>query len=162
MMTNLTYTIRPPQSKKEWDIVRQLLIHYRDEFEDKSCFTSFDEELENIEGVYADPRKAKLIAVEQPGNEIVGCVGLRTLEPGVAEMKRLYVKPTHRRLKLGKKLAEEIISMATKMKFKKILLDTMEEMNEANELYTQLGFTIIPPYNQQDPLKVTCYEKILV
>ncbi len=57
MMTKSTFTIRPPQSKDEWDVVRQLLIDYRNEFDDKTCFTSFEEELQNIEGVYADPRK---------------------------------------------------------------------------------------------------------
>ena len=161
MMTNPTYTIRPPQSKDEWDVVRQLLIDYQNEFDDKTCFTSFEEELQNIEGVYADPRKHKLIVVEQPGNKIVGCVGLRTYSPGVAEMKRLYVIPSHRGLHLGSRLAKEIISIASKMKFEKMILDTMYEMQDAQKLYQRLGFVVTGPYDHQDPLKVVCYEKML-
>ncbi len=161
MMISPTYTLRPPQSKKEWDVVKGLLIDYRNEFDDKTCFTSFEEELENIEGLYADPRKVKLIAVEHPGNKIVGCVGLRTLEAGVAEMKRLYVIPSHRGLHIGRMLADEIIAIATKMKYRKIILDTMNEMQDAKRLYQRLGFVVIEPYDQQDPQKVVCFEKML-
>lgn len=155
------YSIRPPQSREEWEEVRHLLVDYRNEFDDKTCFTSFDEELENIERVYADPRKYKLVAVEHPGNKIVGCVGLREFSPGVAEMKRLYVIPSHRGLHLGKKLAEEIISIATKMKYKKMILDTMNEMKDAQKLYKRMGFVEAEPYDNQDTSKVVCYEKNL-
>ena len=161
MMNTTNYTIRPPQSKAEWDTVRKMLEDYRNEFEDQSCFTSFDEELRNIEGLYADPRKHKLIAVEQRGNKIVGCVGMRTLGPGVAEMKRLYVVPSHRSGKLGEKLAREIISIATKMKYKFMLLDTINEMHAAQHLYEKLGFKKTEPYDHQDPAKVVCYVKSL-
>ena len=161
MKRNPIYIIRPPESRKEWEVVRSLLQDYRDEFDDKTCFTSFDEEMENIEGYYADPRKYKLIAVEQPGNQIVGCVGLRVLSPEVAEMKRLYVRPSHRGKHLGKKLAEEIIEIASKMKFKKMVLDTMHEMKDAQKLYQDLGFVVCAPYENQDPEKMVCYEKIL-
>lgn len=157
-----TYSIRPPQSREEWETVRHLLVDYRNEFDDETCFTSFDEELENIERVYADPRKYKLVAVEHPGNKIVGCVGLREFSPGVAEMKRLYVIPSHRGLHLGKKLAEEIISIATKMKYKKMILDTMHAMQDAQKLYQRMGFVVAEPYDNQDPSKVVCYEKSLI
>ena len=156
-----TYTIRPPQSKAEWEWVKKLLLDYRNEFDDETCFTSFEEEMENIERLYSDPRKHKLIAVEQPGNKIVGCVGLRALSADVSEMKRLYVVPSHRKLGVGKKLAEEIISIAKKMKFKAMVLDTMNEMQTAQQLYTALGFHQSSPYDHQDPEKLVCYEIIL-
>lgn len=161
MTTLPTYIIRPPQSRKEWETVRNLLIDYREEFDDKTCFTSFDEELENLQGHYADPRKYKLIAVELPGNKIVGCVGLRTIEPGVGEMKRLYVIPSHRGLHLGSMLAEDIISIAIKMKHHTMLLDTMNEMQDAQRLYKRLGFELIDPYDDQDTSKLVCYGKKL-
>lgn len=152
------YTIRPPQSKAEWEVVKKLLLDYRQEFDDETCFTSFEDEMENIERLYSDPRKHKLIAVEQPGNKIVGCVGLRALSSDVSEMKRLYVIPAHRKSGLGKKLAEEIISIAKKMKFKSMVLDTMHEMKAAQQLYEDLGFHKSAPYDHQDPEKLVCYE----
>lgn len=156
------YTIRPPQTDDEWSAVRQMLLDYYDEFEDKTCFTSFDAELQNIKAVYAEKGKWKLIAVEQPGGKVVGCVGIRTLSPGLAEMKRLYVIPSHRKLQLGKKLAEEIISLSIREGYERMILDTMMEMKQAQGLYKRLGFEEMEPYNHQDPEKVICYEKILV
>ncbi|HUR31075.1 MAG TPA: GNAT family N-acetyltransferase [Saprospiraceae bacterium] len=161
-MTNeSTYSIRPPQSNEEWEVVKQLLIDYRNEFDDETCFTSFEDELNNIQSLYSDPRKYKLIAVEQPGGKIVGCVGLRALSPEVAEMKRLYVIPSHRGHLLGKKLSEEIITIASKMKFKTMVLDTMNEMQAAQKLYEDLGFVVTGPYNDQDLTKLVCYSKDL-
>ena len=161
MDDSTTYKIRPPQSAKEWDIIRKLLLDYRNEFEDQTCFTSFEQELKNIEGLYADPRKFKLVAVEHPGNKIVGCVGLRPVSREIAEMKRLYVTPSHRGKQLGRKLAEEIIAIASKMKYQKMVLDTMHEMQDAQKLYRQLGFVIAPPHDPTDTRNVVYYEKFL-
>ena len=86
-------------------------------------------------------------------------MGLRGISPEVAEMKRLYVIPSHRRHHLGKKLAEEIISVAGKMKFKKIVLDTMHEMHAAQELYHDLGFIESEPHDPADTRNVVYYEK---
>ncbi len=156
-----SYVIRPPQSADEWTAVRQLLIDYKNEFEDDTCFTSFEAELSNIEALYQETGKYKLIAVEEPGGQVVGCVGLRTLSSGVAEMKRLYVMPSHRGLHLGKTLANEIMELAIRHGYQRMILDTMTEMKDAQQLYQRLGFKVMDPYNNQDPAKVFCYEKIL-
>ncbi len=158
---DIKYTIRPPATSSEWNVVRQLLIDYRNEFDDETCFTSFDEEFNNLEAVYAQAGKWKLIAVEVPSQKIVGCVGVRTLSPGVAEMKRLYVIPTHRGLHLGKRLAEEIISLVQRHHYDRMLLDTMLEMKEAQRMYERMGFRVVAPYDHQDLSKLICYEKDL-
>lgn len=156
-----SYVIRPPKSVEEWAAVKRLLVDYKNEFEDDTCFTSFEAELNNIEALYLEPGKYKLIVVEEPGGRVVGCVGMRTLAQGVAEMKRLYVIPSHRRLHLGKRLADEIIEIAESHEYQRMILDTMTEMKDAQRLYRQLGFEVMEPYNDQDPAKVICYEKIL-
>ena len=155
------YIIRPPVSSSEWTVVRQLLIDYRNEFDDETCFTSFEEEFNNLEAVYAEHGKWKLIVVEKPTEQIVGCVAVRTLAPGVAEMKRLYVIPSHRKLHLGKRLAEEIITLAQDHQYHRMVLDTMLEMKDAQRLYERLGFRVVEPYDHQDTSKVICYEKII-
>ena len=98
--------------------------------------------------------------MEYPGNKIVGCVGLRALSSDVAEMKRLYVIPSHRGLHIGKMLAEEIISVAQKMKFKKMVLDTMHEMKSAQNLYRRLGFVFTPPHDANDTRNVVYFERV--
>lgn len=151
------FIIRPPQNASEWQTVRRLLIDYHNEFDDKTCFTSFEEELNSIEQLYAAPDRVKLIAQDESTGEIVGCVALRAIAPGVAEMKRLYVMPSYRGHQLGKLLAERIISKAKQMGFHDMVLDTMLEMKAARKLYEKLGFSEIPPYSDQEARNVICY-----
>ncbi|MDZ4747182.1 MAG: GNAT family N-acetyltransferase [Saprospiraceae bacterium] len=160
-MASTTYHIRSPQSSQEWIEVIRLLIDYRNEFNNDSCFSSFEAEMANIESLYDQEGLLKLIAISEPEEELVACIAYRTFGPGVAEMKRLYVKPAHRGRHLGRILAETIIAKATEQGFKKIILDTMVEMKAARQLYHQLGFYMIPPYDHQDPERIVCYEKNL-
>lgn len=90
------FVIRTPVSHAEWNAVRQLLIDYYNEFDDKTCFTSFERELNGIEQLYAEEDKVKLIAVDQENGTVAGCVALRKHADGVSEMKRLYIHPAYR------------------------------------------------------------------
>lgn len=155
------YTLRPPQTQVEWDVVPGLLLDYKHEFDDDTCFTTFEEEVANIRKVYTATGSHLILAIDHSDQKIVGCVALRTLSPGVAEMKRLYVIPSHRGFHLGKKLAVAIISYAKEKNYTRMVLDTMMEMKAAQKLYQHLGFTPIEPYRDQDPSKVICYEKKL-
>jgi ribosomal protein S18 acetylase RimI-like enzyme len=155
------YIIRPPENSEEWNQLPPLLQDYQHEFDDDTCFTTFDAEMANIEQVYTAPGSHLLIAIDRSKNEIVGCVAMRTLFPGVAEMKRLYVVPDYRGRDIGRQLAEKIISYADEKENKSMVLDTMFEMRAAQKLYEQLGFTKTDAYNHQDLSKVICYEKKL-
>ena len=160
-LTDPTYSIRSPENQKEWDIVKKLLLDYKHEFNDDTCFTSFEAELADLENYYDADDKFKLIAVDDKTGSIAGCVAYKTFSPGVCEMKRLYVDPLHRGHQLGQKLAEAAIEHATNRGFKKMILDTMVEMKAAQQLYYKLGFDIIAPYNDQDTDKLICFGKIL-
>ena len=160
-MADPTYSIRSPLNKTEWDVVKKLLLDYKQEFNDDTCFTSFEEEMADIEHYYAADDKGKLIAVADADGAIAGCVAYKTFSPGVCEMKRLYVDPLYRGHQLGRKLTAAVIEYATSRGLKKIILDTMVEMKAAQQLYHQLGFDIIPPYNDQDANKLICFGKTL-
>jgi putative acetyltransferase len=155
------FVIRSPESAKEWKEVKRLLLDYKAEFNDDTCFTSFEAEIADIENLYARDDHFKLIAVSVPDGTIVGCVAFRALAPDIAEMKRMYVVPGYRGQQLGRKLAEAIISKAVERGYQKMVLDTMMEMKAAQQLYHDLGFVIIPPYDDQDTSKVICFEKEL-
>jgi ribosomal protein S18 acetylase RimI-like enzyme len=155
------FIIRSPQSSEEWEVVKKLLIDYRNEFDDQTCFTSFEQEMDNIEVYYSEPDKIKLIALDEENGMIAGCVAMRAFTPEIAEMKRLYVVPAYRGYKLGRQLAEAIIEKAVEYGYHSMILDTMYEMQAAQQLYYNLGFHTIPPYNQQDESKVICFEKTL-
>lgn len=133
-----------------------MLTDYRHEFNDDACFTSFEEEMAHIETLYAKPGKAKLIAVTE-SEEIAGCVAYQEFAPRIAEMKRLYVTPHHRRHQVGRMLTEAIIALARERGYTQIYLDTMPVMKAAQSLYEKLGFMVIPPYNHQELNGMICY-----
>jgi ribosomal protein S18 acetylase RimI-like enzyme len=61
-------------------------------------------------------------------------------------MKRLYVRPAFRGLRLGRQLAEGILDAARSAAYSCVLLDTLDDMESARALYEDLGFEEIPPY----------------
>ena len=108
------------------------------------CFKGFDEEVQSLPGIYAPPGGRLLLADVE--GEAAGCIGFRKLEPGVCEIRRLYVRPSYRGKRLGRTLAEEIISQAREAGYQTARLGTLPVMKEAIVLYQSLGFVPVAPY----------------
>jgi ribosomal protein S18 acetylase RimI-like enzyme len=62
-------------------------------------------------------------------------------------MKRLYVRPAHRKSGLGQQLVQAVIEAARRAGHRELRLDTLASMASAQALYRRLGFVEIPPYN---------------
>ena len=124
---------------------RRLFVEYQQGLGVSLCFQGFDRELAALPGDYARPRGRLLIA--RVAGEPAGCVALRPLADGAAEMKRLYVRPGLRGMGLGSTLAECAIDEARALGYRVLKLDTLPSMREAQRLYAALGFTATAPYN---------------
>jgi len=112
------------------------------------CFQNFEQELAGLPGHYAPP-DGRLLLAEYQGQP-AGCVALRPWEPGVCEMKRLYLRPAFRGKGLGRVIAETIIAEARNIGYQYMRLDTIEPiMKDAVEMYRKLGFREIAPYSPQ-------------
>ncbi len=107
-------------------------------------FQGFDDEVQTLPGKYIAP--SGCLAVVYKGEEAIGCGALRKLEDGIAELKRVYVRPTAQGLGLGRQISERLIQQARLIGYRRLRLDTFSWMDRAVELYRSLGFVDIEPY----------------
>ena len=136
--------IREAHTDADLARARGLFEEYASSLAFDLTFQDFDREVSTLPGEYAAPRGLLLLAWDQ--SEAVGCVGLRPFGPEGCEMKRLYVRPSHRGTGTGRRLAEALIEGARERSYRWMRLDTVPGMDSAIGLYRALGFREIDPY----------------
>jgi putative acetyltransferase len=129
-------------------VVRGLFAEYARFVDEPACFVDFDRELDALPGEY------RLLLAEHAA----GCVAVRFLDPKTAELKRLYVRSTHRGRGLGRALAEAAIALAREAGCARMVLDSLPKMREAQALYELLGFKRTQPYLREPTPGALCFE----
>jgi len=129
------------------DTARELMREYMTITQQESFGTTelppaLAAECDAAESVYAPPG-AWFVAYE--GAVGVGCVGVRPVpsRPGVAEIKRLYVRPSHR----GTGLARDLMAVAHQHAaetFQTIALDVRPQRQHVVDFYRRLGYRVVP------------------
>ena len=141
--------------------VREIFREYAGTLDVDLAFQDFEAELAQLPGDYAAPRGHLLLALVE--GAIAGCCALRPLDaadyPNASEMKRLYVRKAFRGFGLGRELAEAMLDQARRAGYACVLLDTLDGMESARALYTDLGFEEIPPY-YHNPIAGSHYLKV--
>jgi ribosomal protein S18 acetylase RimI-like enzyme len=152
------FFIHQAETPAEISQARELFLEYGKSLGFSLCFQSFDKELAGLPGDYAPPEGRLLLA--EFGDELAGCGALRRLEPGICEMKRLYLRPKFRGKGLGQMLAEKLIADARLIGYKRMRLDTVEPvMKTAVSIYRDLGFREIAPY-RENPIAGALYMEL--
>jgi len=114
-------------------------------------------------------RRVEVHEMEPPGGTFlvaledgvpVACGGLRTLAPGVGEIKRMYVVPGARRRGHARRLLTELEACARELGHERLRLDTNAAQPEALELYEATGYVEIADYNGS-PTATHWFEKRL-
>ena len=138
--------------------VRTLFLEYANWLGFSLCFQGFDQELASLPGKYAPPQGRLLLA--HCNGAVAGCGALRPREPGICEMKRLYLRSEFRGRGLGLKLATKLIEEARLIGYELMRLDTLpKQMADAHRMYLQLGFYEIPAY-YENPQANPCYMEL--
>jgi ribosomal protein S18 acetylase RimI-like enzyme len=144
----------------EMEPVRQLFREYQRSLDVDLGFQGFEQEVALLPGEYQAPYGGLLLA--RVNGEPAGCCALRPLPgsdyPNACEMKRLYVRPALRGLRLGRQLVERTLMLAQQAGFSTMLLDTLSDMEAARALYQDCGFVEIAPY-YHNPLPGAHYLK---
>jgi ribosomal protein S18 acetylase RimI-like enzyme len=105
-------------------------------------FQEFETEIATLPGAYVPPGGQIIVARDLAGARLLGCVAVRPAppDPEACEMKRLYVHPDARGTGLGRHLATSIMAEARRLGYRRMVLDTLPWLREAQTLYRSLGF----------------------
>src|ERR1700704_3933791 len=131
-MIDLPHRIAEARWPDDRVTVETLFREYVASLAEDISFQNVDEELGSLPGKYARPGGVVLIAWD--GDKPAGAIAYRMFEPGVAEMKRLYVRPAFRGRDIGRELANELIADARERGYRTMLLDTLASMAAARAL----------------------------
>jgi putative acetyltransferase len=118
---------------------------------DIAAFQGFEEELAGLPGKYGIDKGGRLFLLWKlhvDGNKTAaGSIAIHRISEDTAEIKRLFVNPEFRGLKLGELLSLHVMDVAASMAYASVVLDTLERLPFATALYTKLGFKPVPRFN---------------
>ncbi len=87
---------------------------------------------------FTAPSGVFLVAVL--AGQAVGCVGLRRVDEADVELKRMYVRPGHRRRGLARLIIAAVEDRARQLGYARVLLETGVQQPEAIALYESHGY----------------------
>ena len=143
----------------ELALIRDFMLEYAAERNLDLSFQGFAAEVESLPGAYAPPHGA-LFIVRVDGVPL-GSVAVRSSAPGIAELKRLYLRPAARGAGAGRSLVITALEWAREAGYERMRLDTVPGMEVAQALYRALGFHEIAAYRHNPIPGVRFFERSL-
>ena len=149
--------IREAAGPEDVKIVQDLVLAYipwlydsfPHEIEDLTAYYSPDRvqsALDEVSTTFVPPHGLALIA--RLDGTPVGCAMAHPIEPGVSELKRLFVLPSARGHGFGRAMIESLLQRMAQSGHPTMRLDTAIFLTDAIALYRQIGFVEIEPYNE--------------
>ncbi len=108
--------------------------------EQAPAYADLERELASLPGPYASPNGSLQLAMV--GDRAAGCVALKRIDATTAELKRMYVRSEFRGRSLGTHLVTALIRDARQLGYQRIVLDSLNVMTHAHQVYRSLGFQL--------------------
>jgi GNAT superfamily N-acetyltransferase len=148
--------IRDADPSRDLGAVERLWVEYltwaNDELEARYGFRlpvreAVERDLRSI-AKFQPPDGCLLLALKD--DAAVGTACMQRIGPHTAEIKRMYVQPSHRRTGTGRGMLDELIEVAARAGYERIRLDSPDFMTAAHALYRSSGFAEIGPYAESE------------
>jgi putative acetyltransferase len=149
-------SVRLARGAKDVQVARRLFGEYRQwhvdhqdvnqvpDAEMRRGLSLLDAEISALPGDFVPPGGALILAYR--GGRPVGCGALKQLRPGVAEIKRVYVRATARGAGTGERIVRRLMTRAAQLGHERVVLDTLPTMTAAIAMYRKIGFVSTKPY----------------
>jgi putative acetyltransferase len=148
--------IREADLSRDLEAVRCLWLEYltwiNGELETRYGFPNpTGEELEHDIATIArfQPPDGRLL-MAFAGDLAIGTVCMTRIGPDIAELKHMYVQPTHRHDGVGRALLDQLIAVLQSAGYGRVRLDSPDFLTVAHDLYRSSGFAEIRPYPESD------------
>jgi GNAT superfamily N-acetyltransferase len=130
-----------PEEPPASDLLLEMRLELNDVYESFSRLDNPPLEPGELRG----PAGAYLVGYE--GDDVVAGGGLRRLDDGVAEIKRMFVRPAARSRGVARALLEALERTARQLGYQRVRLDTGPKQVHGLALYRSAGYVDVPPYN---------------
>ena len=106
--------------------------------------------------------KIKNVVLVYENDQAIGCGCIKQYDFDKMEIKRMYTSPEKRGNGIGTLILNELEKWAAELSFKKCILETGKQLQDAISLYEKNGYKLIPNYGQYAGVENSiCFEKVL-
>jgi GNAT superfamily N-acetyltransferase len=103
-----------------------------------------------LNAICGEPPPRGVFYLVELDQQLAAMGGLRWNSAGVAEIKRVYVRPAYRKAKLGAAIVQRLLADARAFGYERVKLDTAPFMDAAQRLYESAGFHDCAPYPESE------------
>lgn len=151
-----SYLVREVSNPREVAEVRRLVLSHADSRAVTPGVEHMRADALAMPGPYVAPGGAIWLA--SCGDVGIGCVALRPLGTGLAEVKRMFVDSAWRGRGVGRALLGALIAGARLRDYTRLRLGTLADMTAAHSLYRSVGFVPIERYRPDELVDTHFYE----
>jgi ribosomal protein S18 acetylase RimI-like enzyme len=148
------FQIASASTAAQFEAFKNLLQEYAEHDLDDACNSSIWTDMAQLPGRYAQPSGLVLLAYQD--HELAGCGAfVATSTQGMAEIKRVYVRPNFRRQGLALRLTQALIDQAQQNTYQTAAICTWPHNTQALALYQHMGFSPIPCFREATKAHLT-------